>query len=289
MLDGPMRDLGLAWRGLVRARAFSIAAVLTLAIGIAGTTLMFTLIHGVLLRPLPVRDQASLIVAWKQIPSSALTQYPFDYTEIDRIAEAGRLLAHVAGVTRHGASRTVTLDNGVSAWVNGTLVTGRFFGVLGVEPILGRALTPADDVEGAERVLVISHGLWQRRYGGRRDVIGRRLTLGELSFTIVGVMPSDLDYPRGVEIWRTMRAEPTTGPFGDAARREVNLIARLRPGITVSQAASELATLTQQWEATLPPNVPRSERGAGGLYVSCSLKVCCSLWGPGPSAWSSPG
>jgi predicted permease len=218
---------------------------------------MFTLIEGVLLRPLPVRDQASLIVAWKELPSSAFTQYPFGDTEIDRIAEAGRLLTDVAGVTRHGASRTVTVDNGVSSWVNGTLVTGGFFEVLGVEPILGRALTRADDVEGVERVLVISHGLWQRRYGGRRDVIGRRLTLDELSFTIVGVMPPDLDYPRGVEVWRTTRSEPTTGPFGDAARREVNLIARLRRGITISQAASELTTLTRQWQATLPPSVPR--------------------------------
>jgi putative ABC transport system permease protein len=253
MLDGLMHDLRLAWRGLVRARAFSVAAVLTLAIGIAGTTLMFTLLQGVLLRPLPVHDQASLIVAWKEIPSSAFTQYPFGDTEIDRVAEASRLLADAAGVTRHGAGRAVTIEDGVSSWVNGTLVTGGFFEVLGVEPVLGRALTRADDVEGAERVLVISHGLWQRRYGGRRDVIGHRLTLDELRFTIVGVMPPDLDYPRGVEVWRTTRSEPTIGPSGDAARREVNLIARLRPGVTVPQAASELTTLTQQWEATLPP------------------------------------
>lgn len=153
MLDGLMHDLRLAWRGLVRARAFSVAAVLTLAIGIAGTTLMFTLLQGVLLRPLPVRDQASLIVAWKEIPSSAFTQYPFGDTEIDRVSEASRLLADAAGVTRHGAGRAVTTEDGVSSWVNGTLVTGGFFEALGVEPVLGRALTRADDVEGAERVL----------------------------------------------------------------------------------------------------------------------------------------
>ena len=257
MLDGLVHDLRLAWRGLRRARAFSVAAVLTLALGIAGTTMMFTLIQGVLLRPLPVRDQQSLIVAWKELASSAFTQYPFGDTEIDRVAEASRLLADVAGVTRHGASRTVTIENGVASWVNGTLVTGGFFEVLGVQPILGRPLTRADDVEGAERILVISHGLWQRRYGGTRNVIGRSLTLDELSFTIVGVMPPDLDYPRGVDVWRTTRSVPTTGPFGDAARREVNLIARLRQGATITQAASELRTLTQHWEATLPPNVPR--------------------------------
>jgi putative ABC transport system permease protein len=257
MLDGWVHEFRLAWRGLCRARAFSVVAVLTLALGIAGMTLMFTLIQGVLLRPLPVPDQKSLIVAWKELPSSTFTRYPFGDTEIDRLAESSRLLADVAGVTRHGTSRTVAVENGVASWVNGTLVTGRFFEVIGAEPILGRALTPADDVEGAEPVLVISHGLWQRGYGGTRDVIGRRLTLDELSFTIVGVMPPDLDYPRGVEVWRTTRSVPTTGPFGDAPRREVNLIARLRPDTTITQAASELTTLTEQWEATLLPNALR--------------------------------
>ena len=257
MLDGLMHDLRLAWRGLVRARASSVAAVLTLASGIAGTTLMFTLVQGVLLRPLPVRDQESLIVAWKELPSSAFTQYPFGDGEIDRLAEASQLLGDVAGVTRHGASPMVAVENGESSFVNGTLVTGNYFDLLGVGPIVGRALTRADDVEGAERVLVISHGLWQRRYGGRGDVVGRRLTLDHVAFAIVGVMPPDLDYPRGVEVWRTTRSQPTTGPFGDAARRELNLIARLRSGITISQAASELTALTQQWEATLPSSVPR--------------------------------
>lgn len=257
MLDGWVHDLRMAWRGLYRARAFSFAAILTLALGIAGTTLMFTLIQGVLMRPLPVRDQQSLIVAWKELQSSTFTRYPFGDTEIDRLAEASRLVTDVAGVTRHGASRTVTIENGVASWVNSTLVTGQFFEVLGVQPILGRALTPADDVEGAERVLVISHGLWQRRYGGRRDVIGRRLTLDELSFTIVGVMPPDIDYPRGVEVWRTTRSVPTTGPFGDAPRREVNLVARLRPGVSIAQVASEFRALTEQWEASLSPNAQR--------------------------------
>lgn len=257
MVDSILQDLRLAWRGLRRAKAFSAAAVLTLAIGIAGTTLMFTLIQGVLLRPLPVREQDRLLVAWKELRSSASTQYPFGDAEVDAVAEASRLLVDVAGVTRHGVSRAVTLENGVSSWLNGTLVTGGFFDVLGVEPMLGRALTRADDVEGAERVLVISHGLWQRRYGGAPDVIGRRLMLDERTFTIVGVMPPDLDYPRGVEAWRTTRSMPATGPFANAARREINLIARLRPSVAIAQAESELRVLTERWEATSAPGAIR--------------------------------
>ena len=98
--------------------------------------------------------------------------------------------------------------------------------------------TPADEKAGAENVIVLEHGLWQRRYGGSREVIGRRVMLGEQPFTIVGVMPPDLDYPAGVEVWRTTSSVPTDGPFGDAARREVNLIGRLRPGVTLEQATT---------------------------------------------------
>ena len=89
-----------------------------------------------------------------------------------------------------------------------------------MHPILGRAFTRDDDRDGAESVIVISRGFWQQRYGESRDVIGRHLLIGERPFTIVGVMPADLDYPTGVEIWRTTSV-PTDGPFGNAARREV--------------------------------------------------------------------
>ena len=137
-------------------------------------------------------------------------------------------------------------------------MTGGFFEVLGVRAVLGRTLTHADDIDGAERVVVISFGLWQRRYGSARDVIGRRISLGsEDRFTIVGVMPAGLDYPTGVEMWRTTHSVPTSGPFGDAARREVDLVGRLRPGITLEQAAAELTASTRRLEEEAPAGAPR--------------------------------
>ena len=252
ILESLKQDHFLAWRGLWRAKAFSVAAIFTLALGIAGTTVIFTLIQGVLLRPLPVRDQDRLIVAWKELRSSGYDHYPFGDAEIEAAGEASRLLESVAGVTSNGAYRWVVVENGRSDYVMGALVTGGFFEVMGIEPLLGRAFTRADDKEGAEDVLVISHGLWRRRYGGSPEAIGRRVTINDRPFAIVGVMPPDVDYPAGVEIWRTTRSVPTTGPFGDAARFEVDLIARLRPGVTMPQAASELTMLTRQYEATVP-------------------------------------
>jgi putative ABC transport system permease protein len=245
-------DLHLARRSLWRAKGFSTAAILTLALGIAGTTVIFTLIQGVLLRPLPVRNQDRLIVSWKELRSSGYAHYPFGDAEIEHAGEASRLLESVAGVTSNGALRWVVVENGVSEYVQGALVTGGFFDVLGVDALVGRALTRAEDKEGAEDVIVISHGLWQRRYGGSRDAVGRRVSINDRPFTIVGVMPPDVDYPAGTELWRTTRSVPTTGPFGDAARFEVDLIARLRSGVSIPQAAGELTTLTRQYEAAVP-------------------------------------
>jgi putative ABC transport system permease protein len=253
ILDSLSQDLRLACRGLRRAKAFTVAAVLTLALGIAGTTVMFALIQGVLLRPLAVVQQDRLLVAWKEVRSAGSARYPFGNTEIESVAEASQLLENAAGVGRHGGFRGVVVENGVANYVTVSLVTGGFFDVLGVRPLLGRTLARTDDVDGAENVLVISHGLWQRRYGASREVIGRRIVLSDVSFTVVGVMPPDLDYPHGVEVWRLTRSMGTSGPFGDAARREVNLIGRLRPGVTVEQARSELTALTEQLDANAPP------------------------------------
>src|SRR5688572_32513858 len=132
MVEQGWQDLRRTWRGLWRAKTFTGAAVLTLALGIAGTTVMFTLIQGVLLRPLPVVEQDRLIVAWKEVRTSGSAQYPFGNTEIEAVADASRLLVNTAGVSRHGVGRAVIVENGVSAFVNDALITGGFFEVLGV-------------------------------------------------------------------------------------------------------------------------------------------------------------
>jgi predicted permease len=255
-IDTLQQDLRHACRSLWRARGFTLAAVLTLALGVAGTTVMFALIQGVLLRPLPVHDQDRLIVAWKELRSSGSARYPFGDAEIEAVAEASRFLAAAAGVTRNGVGRTVVTEDGQSSYANVGLVTGTFFDVLGVRPILGRTFTTADQRDGSERVVAISSRLWKRQYGGR-DVIGSRITLDESVFTIVAVMPPDLDYPTGVEIWRPTGSVPLTGPFGDAARREVNLIGRLHPGVSLEQATAELTSLSLQLDAAAPATAVR--------------------------------
>jgi putative ABC transport system permease protein len=257
MLERWWQDVRQAVTALSRARGFSTVAIATLALGIAGVTVMFTLVEGVLLRRWPVQDQSRLIVAWKRLPASGFDHYPFGDLEIEEVARSSRLLESAAGMTRAGVSRWVALENGESSYVNGAVVTGAFFDVLGARAAIGRALTIDDDVSGAEPVVVISNGLWQRRYGSTRDILGRRLQIDERAFTIVGVMPPGIDYPRRVDVWRPSRTIPTDGPFGDAPRREIDLIARLRSGVTLEQLTSELTSLTLQFESEGRRDVPK--------------------------------
>ena len=257
MIEQWWQDLRLAWRGLWRAKGFAGTAVLTLAAGITGTTVMFALVQGVLLRPLPVREPDRLLVAWKEVHSAGTGHWPYTVPDVDVLNDESQVLERVAGIGYTGALPWVAVEDGAASYVNGVMVTGDFFRVLGAEPLLGRVLNRADDVAGAENVLVITHRLWQRRYGGSRDVIGRRVTLGDRSFTIVGVMAPDVEYPRGVEAWRTTASVELNTPFGEAARRDVDLVARLRPGATLDQAASELRVLSARLDATAPPTAPK--------------------------------
>jgi putative ABC transport system permease protein len=267
MLESLWLDLRYAARTLRRHRAFAAAAILMLAFGVAATTDVFALIEGVLLRPLPVREQDRLIVAWRTAPTSDSAAYPFGRIEIERVAAASRLLESAAGVGRNGVDRSAVRAQGVDGYANVGLVTGEFFHVLGVEPILGRAFTSRDDAAGAAPVVAITSGYWQRRYGGASNVIGRQLVIGDRPFTIVAVMPSDLDYPRGVDVWRTTGSVATDGPFGDAARREVNLVGRLRPGVTVAQAAAELSALNRRLAADAVAGTPLDLRPVVRSFV----------------------
>jgi len=255
-IEQSWRDVRLAARGLWRAKALSAAAIAMLGAGIAGATAMFAIVEGVLLRPLPVHDQASLIVAWRQVRAGGVSHWPFLVPDVDLIRRESRTLESVAGAGYNGAGPVAVVENGSASYIRMAPVGGNLFDVLGVRPQIGRALTPADDVAGAEPVLVITHALWQRRYGGSPGAIGRRLVVDARPFTIVGVMPPDVEYPRGVEAWLTIAAQSAM-LANPAFRVDVDLIARRRGGVTIDQAVSELAALAARADAERPGHDPR--------------------------------
>lgn len=249
------QDLRLALRGAARAKAFYATAVVTLAIGMAGATVMFTLIRGILLRPLPVPDEDRLVVSWRIPPTGQAIHVPYRSSDIEAIARDSRVFERVAGVGYNGAYEQTWEDGARAFGAETAVVMGEFFAVAGVTPILGQALTRDHDRPGSEKAVVLSHAAWQRLFGGAPDVVGRTLVAWSHAYRIAGVMPPDFEYPRGVEIWTTPAAV-TDGVAIEAYRtallRDVELLARLRPGVTPDQAQAELTTRIATLDAAAP-------------------------------------
>jgi putative ABC transport system permease protein len=250
-----VQDGRYALRTLARSPGFAVAAVLTLTIGLTGTLSMVALVNGVLLRPLLVRAEAELLVGWRGLPEGGARRWPFSAEDLELVRTSSRLLAGVAGVGYHDPASMPLADGGDVSYVRAARVTGEFFGVLGVEPLLGRALAPEDNVSGAENVLVLTHALWQARFGGARDVLGRRISVGGQPFTVVGVMPRDVEHPRRVEAWMTVAGMLTTtsNPTSRMGMTtEFDMLARVQPQVTATQAADELRGLGPALDALRP-------------------------------------
>src|SRR5437016_4641509 len=201
-MDTVLQDLRYALRSLRRTPGFTLAAILTLALGIGLATAVFTVADALLLRRLPVRDQDRLVVLWGQSHDRTYN-YPFGLDDAREFALQTRSLERVAFFSYYGAGPKPIRDGDEISLLRRSLVSGEFFDVLGARPTLGRVLRATDDVTGAAPVLVLSYGAWQRRFGGDPHVLGCQILTYDdgVAYTIVGVMPQGLDYPRGTDFW----------------------------------------------------------------------------------------
>ncbi|MGH7526221.1 MAG: ABC transporter permease, partial [Gemmatimonadales bacterium] len=242
-------DLRQALRGMRRRRMLTLATVLTLGLGIGATATMYGVVDEVLLRPLPVRDQARIMVAWGAFQASSFGHVPLFYSTMTSIRDRSRVFEQVAGMDYNGAWPVVGRAGGEAIPVRLGVVAGDLFATLGVSPVLGRALTGEDDRVGVPPVAVISHGLWQRRFGGDSTIIGKALPIFTNSYTIVGVVPGDFDFPAGAEAWVTLSA---ANPAAVTEERygTLDLVGRLRPGYTQADAKAELDRLIPEAEAS---------------------------------------
>ena len=227
-----IQEVRVAVRTLVRDPGFAGASIVTLGCGIGLAVAMFTVFEAVLRRPLPMREQERVVVLWGESPGS-VRRLPLTYEHFKRFREEARTLEEVAGALNAGAAPHAVRDVHRTSTLNVGAVTGNFFRVLGSSPVVGRMLQPDDDVTGAAPVMVISHGLWRRYFGGDRGVIGRRLTLvqREVTYTVVGVAPPGLEFPTGADLWV---------PLVPFSTLEVVPLGRLAPTATPALAAAEL-------------------------------------------------
>ncbi len=242
-------DVRQALRGMQRRRVLTLATVLTLGLGIGATATMYGIVDQVLLRPLPVRDQARIMVAWGAFQASSFGHVPLFYSTMTSVRDRSQVFEQVAGMDYNGAWSVVGRAGGEAIPVKLGVIAGDLFATLGVSPVLGRALTGEDDGVGVPPVAVISHGLWQRRFGGDSAIIGKALPILTNSYTIVGVVPGDFDFPAGAEAWVTISAinpaAVTEEPYGT-----LDLVGRLRPGYTRADAKAELDRLIPEAKAS---------------------------------------
>src|SRR5881396_1507463 len=238
----------VALRSLRRTPGFALTAILTLALGIGLATAVFTVADALLLRRLPVRDQDRVVVLWGQ-KSDQDFAYPLGFDDAREFAQRTRVLERVATFASWGAAPLPIRDADQISRLRRALVSGEFFDVLGVRPVLGRALQPSDDVYGAAPVMVLSYGAWQRRFGGDTHLLGRQIVMYEdgVPYSIVGVMPQGRDYPRGSDFWAPVAAAiPPKGlPFVS-----LHVLGRLAPRATVTAARAELTAFFGRAEAS---------------------------------------
>jgi predicted permease len=235
-------DMRQAIRGLRRGRTLTLATVLILALGIGSAATMYAVVDQVLLRPLPVRDQSRVLVAWGAFQASSFGHVPLSYSNLTAIRHRSQVFQQVAGLDYNGAWAVVGRAGTGALPLRLGVVAGELFATLGVPPAFGRALTGEDDRIGAAPVAVISQGLWLRRFGGDSGIIGKPLPIWANVYTIVGVMPGDFDLPAGAEAWVTVsaiRPENTT----EEEYGSFDLVGRLRPGRTIADAKAELDRL----------------------------------------------
>ena len=242
-----LTDIRVGMRSLRRTPGFAATAILTLALGIGLATAVFTVADALLLRRLPVQDQNRLVVLWGQMPERDFA-YPLSFNDAREFTRRSRSLERVGLVASWGAAPLPIRDGDQISRLRRALVSGEFFDVLGVRPELGRALRGEDDVYGAPRVLVLSFAAWQQRFGGDANVLGRQLVMYQdnVPYTIVGVMPQGLDYPRGADFWTSLSASV---PPQSLQYVSLHLIGRLATRATISDARAELTAFFGRTEA----------------------------------------
>jgi putative ABC transport system permease protein len=234
------KDLRYGIRSLLKQPAFTLIAIITLALAIGANSAMFTVVNSVLLRPLQFPESDRLVAFQGINPSRGIAQSNMSFPDIVDWQKQNQAFEQIGGFVFSG----FVLTNGdETERVTGTWVTGDYFSMLGVRPLYGRVLQREDVQPGKDNIAVIGYGLWQRRFGSDRHIVGRQVSMGGKSTTIVGVMPEGFDYPSPSEAW-----QPFEPDLAKESRdnRYFNVIGRLKPGASLPQAQAQMDTINQR-------------------------------------------
>jgi putative ABC transport system permease protein len=230
-----LKDIRYGCRSLARHPAFTAVALITLALGIGANTAIFSVVNAVLLRPLPYNDPDRIVWFWDTQPQLATA--PTSLPDFLGWKEQNQSFESVAAFL----SGNMFLDTG-----DGTtdtrvgLVTPELFSVFHVSPIVGRSFTNEETLPGRFRVAVLSHSMWQNRFGSDRNISGRTIQLSGATYTIIGVMAAGFSYPERVELWRPLPIDPAKL---DPGPHYLNVVGRLKPGVTLAQSQADMSNI----------------------------------------------
>jgi putative ABC transport system permease protein len=260
-MPGVLQDIRYSLRQLRKSSGFTAVAVVTLALGIGANTAIFSVVNGVLLRPLRFKDPDRIVRVWHVPPAKSfpgMTTFSVSAANYLDWERQNHVFEGMAIYTFHGFTLTGT-DK--PEQVDACAATSGFFSTLGVQPMLGRAFTPEEDQPGRSNVVVLSHRLWQEHFGSNPGIVGHDVKLDGQSYLVAGVMPASFQFPDFAQMWTPMAWTDKE----KAVRGEHHsvVIARLKPGIDLKQAQAEMNTISSRLEQ----QYPEDDKGWGALVV----------------------
>jgi putative ABC transport system permease protein len=262
------QDVRFGLRLMAKKPGFTFVGVLALALGIGANTAIFSVVNAVLLRPLPYKNSERLVWIWETNPASDIKEEPASMPNFNDWRTQNQSFEGLAGFTN--AAVTLTGENEPER-IPGSIVTASFFSVIGTQPIMGRSFTEEENGPKGARVVILSHGLWQRRFGGNPKIIGQTVTLNASPYEIVGIMPPGFKDPmpasrKAPELWI-----PLPMNFENAVRRSdfLSVVGRLKPNVTIEQARAEMKTITGRLEQQYPD----TNTGWGTLIIPLQDRV----------------
>lgn len=257
---GFFQDIRFGLRMMTKNPGFTLVAIFTLALGIGVNSTVFTLVNAVLINGLPFPDSWEIV----NIGSNrGLVSY-LDYLDFRQQSRSFKGISGFAGLSADLSDRENAAER-----VSGASITANMFSMLGQKPLLGRDFNPEDEKPGAAPAALVSHYLWQSRYGGKPDILGRAIRVNLQTYTVIGVMPEGEEFPQATRLWVPLIQDQSRQKRD---QRNVDLVARLADGTTLEQARAEMKTITSRLAQSYPETnkdvevtvIPYTERNTGG-------------------------
>ena len=244
-----LQDVRYAWRSLTKTPGFTAIAVACLALGIGINTTIFSVVDGVMLQPYPYQDADGIVVINGRNQRLHVNRASISYLDYKDFRDQSTTVSSLAAFGR----RSLTISDGASepARYDGCMVTWNLFQLLGQPPAIGRNFGPDDDRPGAEPVIMLSHEVWQTRYGGDPGVVGRAISVNGRPHTVIGVMPPRFAFPETQRLWVPI------AEYGEKMSREarsVQIFARMKPGVTIDQVSTDINGIAERLAAAYPVN-----------------------------------